>query len=521
MMTRPPAGVPAFRFNASLRELDRILGLAAIGYAVVLTILFIAGTLPRHRAEASWYIAAAVLLPVCGATLRPPPPKSGTAADLLFTNSRLRGVPLGILLLVASALYVPSLTIGYLSDDYVLIDRARRGVLTMAGNEMFRPAPMVVWWAYSRLPLASAVPLHVLNAFIHGTNAWLMYIIARRLRLPEGIALLAAASFAVSAANVEAVTWIASLFDLAMTLGTLLFILGCIDQRPGLAILGIVLAVFAKETGIVAPLLGLGFAWHLRSSLRLPVVCLVAVAAFTVLRLAVLPPSTEFVQPPSGYIAKELVSRVFGAMALPWTEAEIKMASPRIVFPLVAVVFALVVATVRRFTSPLLMVTLLGLGWVVVSVLPVYRYFYIAPTLENSRYLYLGTCGFVLAFGSMLATAWDRAMLRRGLVSICLISIAINVAGTIGHERPWRRAAMLRDAVLISAQDVLARKDCATVQFRDLPDTIDGAFVFRNGFVEALQWQGIDARRIVLQHPQCIYRWNGAEFIRSTADARM
>ena len=72
----------------------------------------------------------------------------------------------------------------------------------------------------------------------------------------------------------------------------------------------------------------------------------------------------------------------------------------------------------------------------------------------------------------------------------------------------------MRAAVLRSAQSRLANTQCLAASFEGLPDSIEGAYVFRNGFTEAMWLEGdseIQIQSGVVQ-PDCSFRWTGDSF---------
>jgi hypothetical protein len=75
-----------------------------------------------------------------------------------------------------------------------------------------------------------------------------------------------------------------------------------------------------------------------------------------------------------------------------------------------------------------------------------------------------------LAFGCAIASA-------------VLISV-LSVAREVGV---WTQASDLRDRVLADARASIARQGCVEAAFAGVPDSVDGAYVFRNGFPEAMQ----------------------------------
>jgi hypothetical protein len=155
-------------------------------------------------------------------------------------------------------------------------------------------------------------------------------------------------------------------------------------------------------------------------------------------------------------------------------------------------------------------------GWIVVSILPVFNVFYVAPDLQSSRYLYLGSVGWaalvatlgsdVATLGSDVATRhlWSRAIPRAAI----LLTAALASWGLRVHLQPWVEAAGLRDVVDHAAAQDERLRSCSPVFIRDLPDSVRGAYVFRVGAREELQrTAGLHA--VAASEPgPCSFRWD-------------
>jgi hypothetical protein len=97
--------------------------------------------------------------------------------------------------------------------------------------------------------------------------------------------------------------------------------------------------------------------------------------------------------------------------------------------------------------------------------------------------------------------------------------VVINAAAVARHVQPWVEAGRLRDRVLTAAAGTSAMADCGEVTLEGLPDSIRGAYIFRNGAPEAFsRTMGI---RITDTPPRvgCRFRWNAQNetFIQVTA----
>ena len=72
---------------------------------------------------------------------------------------------------------------------------------------------------------------------------------------------------------------------------------------------------------------------------------------------------------------------------------------------------------------------------------------------------------------------------------------------------PWQEAAVLRDEIARSASAVSARDDCGREStLVDLPDSVRGAYLFRNGGREALS-------PLLTGRRACRLAWTTAGFV--------
>lgn len=172
--------------------------------------------------------------------------------------------------LATIAVFAPALRGDYVDDDLDLLGVSP----AFAGLGHLADAIRTPFWGYELgywRPLTSALmcighvlgnghpwPTHLAALLAHLAATTLVFAIVRRVGAPE-FAALAAALFALHPCQVEAVAWVAALGDPLSGAATLLAILGWLRWRerngaglPLLAWIGVILAIAAKESGVVA-----------------------------------------------------------------------------------------------------------------------------------------------------------------------------------------------------------------------------------------------------------------------------
>jgi hypothetical protein len=355
-------------------------------YAAGISCLYVFEAYPRHRVETGWLILAAVLLVTALTRFA-----RTSATDRAVISSRAALIAIGAALLV----YLPSIGVGFLSDDYTLLAMARRGEFVSSGWEHFRPFSLMVWAALNVAGLTSAPVLHIVNIALHGVNAYFTYLIAREAGGSARAAAAAGCLFLAFPGSVEPVTWISGFQEVLMVTLVLAFLLSALRSRFVIAFVLLGLATFTKETAVCAPVLLALLSLRRRVDVRLLAGAFVWCALFAVLRLAI-KPAEDLAAPVTGYFVKELIVRIFGGLALPWTRDQM-FAHPWVMSSLIlsiATLFGLLGSRLRD--RQLWTGALIFAAWALVAALPVYRYLYISPELQGSRHMYLPSVGWAL-----------------------------------------------------------------------------------------------------------------------------
>jgi hypothetical protein len=464
-------------------------------------LLYAADATKRYRIEAAWFLLSAILIVIAiDAIARgsQPAPRSQSS------NPRKLIIGLAIFLIGAAALYFPILPIGLLSDDFTLLARAESGALADPAWEFLRPLPLLLW----RI-LKAPIALHALNIVLHGLNAWLTAMVATRFGLRRIAALLAGLVFLAMPSSVEAVAWAAGVFDVLMVTLILGACVATTSMANGAkqfaAIAALTAAALAtKETAVITPAIlliaSLGASKNLKNAAWPVAISAGVVAAYLAIRIAAgfssAPPSADM----SGYMLKEVLSRPFATLGLPFHAELLKSHGwiPYVFALLWPLLFAMSASQWRSDRATAIRV-LAGSTWILASVLPLATMLFIADDLQGSRYVYLGSAAFSIMLLALIANL-DQTVQMLIVISL----IALFAVATHSHQSAWIAAAHERDRVLAAFRD--ARIDCANGEVRGLPDHVQGAYVFRNGFNDAV-------RRITSSTPAtCDLAWDGERF---------
>lgn len=467
------------------------------------------GGVERHHVESAAYIFAAAA--ACAALAR-----NHGAVRAAPAGAGSWGGPLGLFVAASLLLYGSSLGLGFLSDDFVLVERAREG-RWLGGWEFVRPLPAAAW----TIVLAAgggARAIHFLSVALHGVNATLVARLSERHGFSRREALACGALFLAFPSSVEAVAWPAASSDLIVTSATLGFLLNT-GRRPtagntAAALTLLAAGLLSKESAVVMPAIGLITWGALPAVRRTPGLTTILIglamgAAYAVARAALVPISDAYLQPPTRYMLKELLAQPVAALTLPWSESILR-SYWWLGFAGAFAVMAAVAGyawTPDRLSPRSLVVRCFACA--IVSVLPVYSLLFISPDLQNARYVYLPTAFWVIGLVAMTRVQPGPAG-RTLRATVGAGAIAAGAVGVQWHLGAWKDAAITRDAVLGAARIAVESSRCGTTAFAAVPDNVRGAYVFRNGLDEAVSAsvRPGPARGDAV----CRWTWDGAAF---------
>jgi hypothetical protein len=128
------------------------------------------------------------------------------------------------LVVAAGRLYWPSLSAGFVGDDFMILHHLRgihvADVLRFFRTEFFeyyRPLGFLSHAVDWSIGGTNPLQFHLTNLVLHATSAVLVLLIGRALSPQSPAGLIAALLFAIHASNNEAVLWVSARFDLLAT----------------------------------------------------------------------------------------------------------------------------------------------------------------------------------------------------------------------------------------------------------------------------------------------------------------
>jgi hypothetical protein len=386
-------------------------------------------------------------------------------------------VPLALLAAVF-ALYGDALGYAFMYDDGIDLARGeQRTVLSLLtsgeGAYYYRPLPFIIWKGmHAALGRYDPFWFHLPPLLLHGLNAWLLYRLARSLRLGALPALVAAGFFVIFPFHYQVVPWAGALFHplvTALMLGALLAYrearLRGSPRWLGLSLACALLALFTQEYAVTLGVLVAGlelWLWRHGEVARPRPYALLYLGlafAFGLWWLAVPKWSRAFA--PDGVSLARNGLMFLQALLWPLTIAW-RWAPPRLLAqPEAAVVgaaaLALPLAAWLYGRGRALGLLALALGWLAITALPVWATLSWEYVEDGARLYYLPSVGIALAWGGLAALVARRGRRRplgQALVGgLCLWALWQSLA-FLGPRRAMyaEGTALLREAAALTAR---------------------------------------------------------------------
>lgn len=415
-------------------------------------------------------------------------------------------------LLIAFLLYFRVLNNFFVSDDFHWLSLASSRSwdwsifltnyegLKVGGS--YNPLLFILWKIWSGFFGLHYQWYHVLSVFLHASNAWLVYILAKKLLSKQQKqsaywSSLAGFFFLLWPVQVEAVSWIAAwphLWATLFYLTSLILYIKYFEVKKKLylilAFLFFIFSLFTKEIAMTLPLALFFVTWQLDYKIDWNKIWLFFLVLVIFLLLRFSATGQFFGYYGQASLAFKLPEYLgnFAIMFLDWPSAGFF----RTIFykvwyhylVVLNIAFLLILGTYLVYLLKFKKKERLYLfGVLIISCLPVLPLGLHRTTFAGERYLYLPTVFFVIWFIALLADlkiAINKKMFIILFMASCFLFI--SVYKTI----IWAKAANLSEQIVASYADLQLAPDTKLISVA-LPDNLQGAEVFRNNLQQALE----------------------------------
>jgi hypothetical protein len=382
----------------------------------------------------------------------------------LLASRRL--ILLALLALLAVLPYLPVFVQPFVSDDYIQIALGRKyGPPAQWGNLLQDPlyrcratSIVITFWT-ERLFGTSPLPFYSTSVLLHLLNTFLLFAVARRLRMGAAISYLASAFFAVYLGHQEAVMWYAALPELL-----LFFFCGCFLlswnaylQSPSrvsfaLAFLSFTLALLSKEAAVVLVPAAAAMALGRRQSLWPVAPFALSAALYTTL---IFQASDQHLHLNDGTFS------LHAPFLLTWARSIIRM------FWFWGFLALLAIAVWKRKALPAL---LPAAFWIAIALLPFCFLSYM--TIVPSRHTYLASAGVGFFVAAGMLAARRRFPATPHLLPLLLTLLAVHHTGYIWLKK---RGQYLERAAATEHLLHIARRHSGPIYITCFPYTRDVA----------------------------------------------
>ena len=426
---------------------------------------------------------------------------------MMSTSFPLRSwLVLLLLVTVAFVLHLRVLDLSFFSDDFSVIYRI--GVKQDLGTgSFFRPLPD--WTLYFNYRVAGPSPIgfRSVNVLLLAVNAWMVLLLGRNLFGDDAkgsLAAIAALLFVCYPFHSEPQLWIIGRSTAMATMFTLLALVAATSKTNEVMrciLVGVFGAIGAMcyELALLLPLLLVPLVLIAPSRERrvgwAMVVITAAVAGSNLLLRSLF----------TGHVANAYGASFFNEGLRSYLDRAVKVmarlflppdpdpARQLLLFAMLVVVLSVIIFFLARLTkreprgrSMLLVLTSLviiacGIGMIGgVS----------TRTSESDRFLYLPSaflCMLIAVAIGRLFRGWWRTMV------VCVL-LSASVLQLVHGQRNWTTASNVIERIV---RETPHAPSTARLFITGLPGDVDGAFIFRHGYYEALVFAGRDTARTV------------------------
>lgn len=422
-----------------------------------------------------------------------------------------------VLVLVATVVlcFSGTLRAGFVSDDFVLVHRVvNEGFYPSWGGEtgsaFFRPLTVLSFVSDHRVWGTNSTGFHLTNLLWHCLAGFAVFLLFRTVMQESSFlkpclfGLLTGVLFLSLSSHSESVSWISGRTDIIATALALLSLFLYYHQlnRPSMFLSSLALALFsaglmAKESVIVTPLLWGAFLVYRTSESRenlqrnIRVLFSSVLIAGVYLTLRITTESGFFFNMRSGgflnlagsSIPENLIRYIFRVFIPPLPAVPLREVVFSFPFLIPAALLLLLIpsgiALHRKATGKQKRILFLLIGCFLISLLPVLSLKVSLFDTQSERFLYLPS-----VFAAAFFTVAVISLFKESKKTLLIISVFILIQGVFLHRsnRNWDQAGRICSSIAQS----LSEYESDSVLILAVPDSYNGAYVFRNGLNEAV-----------------------------------
>jgi hypothetical protein len=474
---------------------------AALVAGVIVTSLLWPGRTPRARLNVMQVVSVLFYLLVIFRQA-----KTDARETWEQQNSR-RGLSLALGL--GAAAWLSVIWVGFISDDFVYIEAARRtgwaDVWGFLGGQQpgifFRPVGFAVIFLDYHLWPHWAAGYHATNLLIDLLAVAGLFFLCEELGFGSEVAATSALIFAVLPSHAEGVAWMVSRFDLlsaCFAIWTFVFYLRFRNKGGGgnyiAALAFFCLAALSKENAYVVPLLLLLAEWLLIPRRRFrPLLGFFGLAAVLFCYRWVLMGGIGGYLDPRGqpatlHIGFKSLEGIFIRGPVEILLGYNWFQPPVLPISIVAGLTGAILLVLAFFAGAGAVGwkrTAFCLCWIFLTIAPAHPLLGIGAGLANSRVLYMGSIGAALLLALLLRDLSANRRIRTATAGLLVVLLTL---GVLHNLQAWRWTSGLSDEFLSELKGLEPSPPPRTeFIFHDLPDTTRGVFFLREGLPEAIR----------------------------------
>lgn len=370
----------------------------------------------------------------------------------------------------------------FLSDDFGFVSRLAEDcpvslwdcTKRFGGALFFRPLTSLSFYVDYLLWQQNSLGYHATNLICHGLNCYLVAALATKLTGLQRLGAIAGLIFLVLPSHCEAVVWISARSDLFCTALVLMGLLLHLYDRLWFACLCFGLALTAKESGIIYPLLL--WQWRSRLNFRLVVAYGMILASYLMWRYAALGViiggySTGIIW---WQIPLNLWHSIGRTLFPPWGAVWI--------YPLSVMILVIGFWRSRYLLSSAQLTCRQLVIAYLICLLPVLNLSVSLTTSQEERFLYLPSAFACILLAILIGglSTYLGIYLKISL-GVLILSLGLGLQSSI---QVWRAAAQISDGMV---QSLALIPPAQVLYVVNLPDHLGGAYIFRNSLPRAVK----------------------------------